>query len=515
MFRSTEPARFRAVDEWVIPRLMANDLKSLFRDLPVRSFSGDWKTAVGGINSDSRRVGPEALFFAIKGLHTDGNLFVQEAIGRGARAIVTEGPAGKIGNLSFLEVEDIRRVMAEVARRFFGNPEEDLELVGITGTNGKTTVSFLTRFLLREAQAEAGIIGTVKYDLGQRTIPASRTTPDPIEIHSMLDQMRKSGCGYGILEVSSHGIEQQRVDGIGFQVCAFLNLTRDHLEYHSSMERYFEVKRRLFNGGIGSAPEIAVINVDDPYGKRLIEDIPSEIRTIRIGEDASADLSAGDIELDDRGCRFTLRWPEGRKGVNAPLLGRFNVNNCLASFAICYALGFDLETLAAGLERFPGVPGRLERVEAGQPYNLLVDYAHTDDALSNVLTMLRTITKGRVLVVFGCGGDRDREKRPLMTRAVNKNCDRSWATSDNPRGESIAAIFADMRKGVVEEDRIEFVEDRRRAISLAIDQAEQGDSLLIAGKGHETFQEFGDSVVPFDDRMVARELVEAKGGVGS
>ena len=493
---------------------MSNDLKILFRDLPVRSFFGDWKTVVEGISLDSRKVGSDFLFFAIKGLRTDGNLFIQEAIGRGARVVVTEGSARKFGNVSIIEVEDIRKIMAEVARRFFGVPEEDLELVGITGTNGKTTVSFLISFLLHEAREEAGIIGTIKYDLRHRTIPASKTTPDPIEIHSMLDQMRKSGCRYSILEVSSHGIDQQRVDGIGFRVCVFLNLTRDHIDYHSSMDSYFEVKRRLFNGGIGRVPDIAVINLDDPYGKRLIEDMPGDTRTIRVGEDAGADLRAEEVELDDRGSRFTLRWPEGEKRVNTSLLGRFNLNNCLASLGVCYALGFDLESLADRLGYFPGVPGRLERVDAGQPYNVLVDYAHTDDALTNVLRMLRTITKGRVLVVFGCGGDRDRAKRPLMTRAVIRNSDRSWATSDNPRSESIEDIFSDMREGVEEEGRIDFVENRREAIRLAIDEAEQGDSLLIAGKGHESFQEFGDSVVPFDDRVVARELVKAKRNSG-
>ena len=328
-------------------------------------------------------------------------------------------------------------------------------------------------------------------------------------MHSMLDQMRKSGCRYGILEVSSHGIDQRRVDGIGFRVSVFLNLTRDHIDYHSSMDGYFEVKRRLFNGGIGRVPEIAVVNIDDPYGKKLVKDIPDDIQVIRVGDDTGADLKAKEVEFNDRGCQFTLCWPEGEKRVSTSLLGRFNLNNCLASLGVCYALGYDLELLADRLAYFPGVPGRLERVDAGQPYNVLIDYAHTHDALTNVLGMLRTITKGKVMVVFGCGGDRDRAKRPLMTRAVIRNSDRSWATSDNSRSEFIGDIFSDMQKGVDQEDQIKFVEDRREAIRLAIGEAEQGDSLLIAGKGHETFQELSDSTVPFNDSVVALELVKA------
>lgn len=490
-------------------RSITRDLKTLFRDLPVRSFFGNWDTVVEGISMDSRKTGPDSLFFAIKGMRTNGNLFIQEAIERGARAIVTEDTVKQFGNVSVIEVGDIRKVMAEVARRFSGFPEEDLELVGITGTNGKTTVSFLVSFLLREAQEESGIIGTIKYYLGSRTIPSSQTTPDPIEMHSMLDQMRKSGCRYGILEVSSHGIDQRRVDGIGFRVSVFLNLTRDHIDYHSSMDGYFEVKRRLFNGGIGRVPEIAVVNIDDPYGKKLVKDIPDDIQVIRVGDDTGADLKAKEVEFNDRGCQFTLCWPEGEKRVSTSLLGRFNLNNCLASLGVCYALGYDLELLADRLAYFPGVPGRLERVDAGQPYNVLIDYAHTHDALTNVLGMLRTITKGKVMVVFGCGGDRDRAKRPLMTRAVIRNSDRSWATSDNSRSEFIGDIFSDMQKGVDQEDQIKFVEDRREAIRLAIGEAEQGDSLLIAGKGHETFQELSDSTVPFNDSVVALELVKA------
>lgn len=490
--------------------LMAFDLKTLFKGLPVISFKGNWRGEVLAISTDSRRVTPGSLFFALPGLNTDGNQFIEEAIDRGAVAIVSEKAPRIHGDVLFIQVENIRSILAEVARRFYQNPEKAIDLVGITGTNGKTTVAFLTQFLLSACGDRTGMLGTVKYDLGGRTLPAYRTTPDAVDIYAMLAQMRDSACRYGILEVSSHGIDQQRVDRMPVKVAAFLNLTQDHIDYHQNIEDYFDAKARLFDGRTGCLPEVSVINMDDPYGRRLCDLVPPDTRVITFGRDPEADLAVSKLELDSNGARFSLSI-EGRNiPVSTSLLGLYNVYNILAAFGICHALGFDIKMLAKKIAAFPGVPGRMERVDEGQSYNVLVDYAHTDDALKNALGMLRHITPGRLLVVFGCGGNRDRKKRPLMTRAVMEGCDLCWATSDNPRGETPAAIFADMKTAVTDPARIAFVESRRRAISLALDEAKEGDCVLIAGKGHETFQEFADTVAPFDDRQVARELLEIK-----
>ena len=312
------------------------------------------------------------------------------------------------------------------------------------------------------------------------------------------------------MEVSSHGIDQQRVQGMAFSVAVFTNLTRDHLDYHKTLENYFAVKARLFDGRVGGTPKAAVINLDDPYGRRLLETAPAGMQVVTFGEHPEAQVRAEAIELGFKGTAFRLVYPGGSLAVLSPLIGRYNVSNLLAAFAALLALGRDLPEAAASLATFRGPAGRMERIEAGQAFNVLVDYAHTDDALRNTLGMLRTITPGRLLVVFGCGGNRDRSKRPLMTRAVQEVADFAWATADNPRSEALSQIFTDMRAGVTDEAKIVFVEDRRRAISLALDQARPGDSLLIAGKGHETFQEFADTVIPFDDRQVVRELIAVK-----
>lgn len=492
------------------PRSMNTDLASLFRDLPVLSMTGDASSTVKSLCIDSRRVAPGALFFALGGRRTDGNLYVEEAIHRGAAAIVSESPGKVPPRAVYIQVEDIREVLAAVAARFFGHPARELELCGVTGTNGKTTVTTLLQHFLSEPGQPVGLLGTVSYELGQRTLPAYRTTPEATEIQSMFLQMREAGCRRAVMEVSSHGIDQKRVSRIPFKVAAFTNLTQDHLDYHPSIEDYFEVKARLFTGANGVPPEVAVINIDDPWGRRLLSRLPNAVRSVTCGVEREADFQARNLVLGPQGTRFELVWPGGELEVWSPLLGRYNVSNLLVAMACAHACGLVPADLAARLRRFPGVPGRMEKIEAGQPFNVLVDYAHTDDALRNAVTMLRPITPGRLLVVFGCGGCRDRAKRPLMTRAVQEGSDHCWATADNPRRESLEGIFEDMRGGVTDPDRISWVTDRRRAISLALDAAGPGDTLLIAGKGHETYQEFADSVVPFDDRLTARELIQLK-----
>jgi UDP-N-acetylmuramoyl-L-alanyl-D-glutamate--2,6-diaminopimelate ligase len=321
------------------------------------------------------------------------------------------------------------------------------------------------------------------------------------------------------MEVSSHGIDQQRVLGLQFGAAIFTNLTRDHLDYHRTLEAYFAVKTRLFTGETGPVPRLAVVNLDDPHGAELVARIPATARVVTFGENPRADVRAENIALNFKNTTFRLVWPggaeSGRVGgavldVDSPFIGRYNISNLLAAVATTWALGRDPRVFLASLGTFRGVPGRMERIEEGQAFNVLVDYAHTDDALRNALGMLRAITPGRLLVVFGCGGNRDRTKRPLMMRAVQEFADHAWATADNPRSEPLAQIFADMKAGVIAPEKITWTDDRRRALSLALDAAKPGDCILIAGKGHESYQEFADTVIPFDDRQVVRELIGIK-----
>ncbi|HEX2861860.1 MAG TPA: UDP-N-acetylmuramoyl-L-alanyl-D-glutamate--2,6-diaminopimelate ligase [Lacunisphaera sp.] len=490
---------------------MAPKLSDYFQDGDIRASKGDLDRPISGLAMDSRRVMPGNLFFALPGRRADGSSFVDEAIQRGAVAVVGERiPAATAARVTYIQVADARRALAQVAQRYFNFPDRSLELVGVTGTNGKTTVTNLIKHLLSTSTQRVGLVGTVNYDLGARVVPSYRTTPESLELFGMLAQMRDAGCRQAAMEVSSHGIDQQRVLGMQFGVAVFTNLTRDHLDYHRTIEAYYEVKSRLFNGELGAAPRAAAINLDDPHGRRLAAELPKQIRVVTFGESPDAVLRAENVRLGFTSTALTLVWPEGRIEIESPFIGRYNVSNLLAAFAACYALGRDPSVIALRLKTFPGVSGRMERIDEGQPFNVLVDYAHTDDALRNALGMLRAITPGRLLVVFGCGGNRDRSKRPLMTAAVQEFADFAWATADNPRGEALERIFADMRAGVTTAEKINFIEDRRHAISVALDAARAGDCLLIAGKGHETYQEFADTIVPFDDRQVVRELIGIK-----
>jgi UDP-N-acetylmuramoyl-L-alanyl-D-glutamate--2,6-diaminopimelate ligase len=368
----------------------------------------------------------------------------------------------------------------------------------------------LLKHLLNGDQ-RVGLLGTISYDLGGRTVPSFRTTPESLDIFGMMAQMRDAGCRHAVMEVSSHGIDQQRVRGLQFGAAVFTNLTRDHLDYHKTLESYFEVKTRLFTGAAGQPPKVSVINIDDAHGEKLAAQLGgAPTRLVTFGESTKAEVRAENVGLNFKNTTFRLVWPAGSMDVDSPLIGRYNVSNLLAAVATAWGLGRDPSVFLTRLRAFKGVPGRMERIEEGQSFNVVVDYAHTDDALRNALGMLRAITPGRLLVVFGCGGNRDRTKRPLMTRAVQEYADFAFATADNPRTEAISQIFDDMRGGVTGPEKITWIEDRRRAISLALDVAKPGDCLLVAGKGHESYQEFADTVFPFDDRQVVRELIGIK-----
>ena len=504
--RTTDPVSNRVFK-------MAPKLSECISENEAIAVKGSLDRPISGLVMDSRRVVPGTLFFALPGLRADGSGFIDEAINRGAVAVVTQKiPSPAPAKVTFIQVADARATLATVARRFYKFPDRDLQVVGVTGTNGKTTVTHLIKHLLSDG-SRVGLIGTINYDLGARTVPSYKTTPESLDIFGMLAQMRDAGCKQAVMEVSSHGIDQQRVLGLEFGAAVFTNLTRDHLDYHQSMEAYFDVKTRLFTGHTGSEPKVAIVNIDDPHGVQLVDKIHAAVpgnRVVTYGEHASADVRAEAVALNFKNTTFKLVWPEGTALVDSPLIGRYNVSNLLAALATAYGLGRDPRTLLGRLQNFAGVPGRMERIEEGQAFNVLVDYAHTDDALTNALGMLRTITPGRLLVVFGCGGNRDRAKRPMMVKAVQAYADFAFATADNPRNETLSQIFDDMQAGVTAPLKMTWIEDRRRAISLALDMAKPGDCLLIAGKGHESYQEFAGTVIPFDDRQVVRELIEIK-----
>ena len=490
---------------------MNPSLNNLTGGLDCIRRKGDGARAVTCLITDSRRVVPGALFFAIGGLRTDGNFYVEEAADRGAVAIVSEQDLGEHFPIDFIQVKDVRKALALVSRAFYGKPDEQLSIAGITGTNGKTTVSMLVQHLLG-GNDRVGLLGTVRYDLGKRTLPSFRTTPESVDSYAMLAQMVEGGCTDAVMEISSHGIDQKRIYGLDIDVAAFLNLTQDHIDYHHSMEDYYQVKKSLFIDSNGGVPKAAVINVDCPYGQRLVKDLPDSVLAVSYGFGEEALIRARNVILHADRTEFDLVWPEGTAHVSSPLLGRYNVSNLLAALAICRAKGREVSGLLESLSTFPGVPGRMERIDCGQQYNVVVDYAHTDDALTHACGMLGEVTEGKLIVVFGCGGDRDRTKRVPMTAAVLSGADMIYATADNPRSESIEQIFDDMRGAFQgkDADRVVFSADRKRAISLALDVAQPGDCVLIAGKGHETYQEFDGTVIPFDDRQVARELMQLK-----
>lgn len=487
------------------------DLKTLLKKLPTQSIKGKPKgKQVKALVTDSRRVVPGSLFFAIKGQTVDGSAFIPDALSRGAIGIVCEAPLPMKTDAVVIQVKDVRETLARIAQRFYAYPDESLRLVGVTGTNGKTTVASHTRYLLEGSGTHpVGMLGTVSYELGQRSLPSFKTTPESVDCYALLDQMRQNGCQSAVMEVSSHGIDQKRVHGMHFEIAVFLNITQDHLDYHKDFETYFQTKAKLFTGELGTPPKVVVINKDDPFCARLISCVPEGIPVITFGTSSDATLYASEVVHNASGTRFTLNHPKGKLTCQTPLLGQHNLSNVLASLSIAWVMGRDLETLTQLTSEFKGVSGRLEPVKAGQGFSVYVDYAHTADALTKSLQALKSITPGRVLLVFGCGGNRDPRRRIEMTQVAQSQADHAWATADNPRKERIEDIFSDMKQGAQDASRIAFIADRRQAIYEALRSARRDDCVVICGKGHEPFQEVGDVVMPFDDRDVTRSLLES------
>jgi UDP-N-acetylmuramoyl-L-alanyl-D-glutamate--2,6-diaminopimelate ligase len=480
----------------------------------VLARSGD--PAVSGVEYDSRRVKPGCLFVAMRGESSDGNAFIDQAIQAGAVAVVTDSAAEKPrAGVGWALVPQGRRALARVSANFYKRPAERIAVTGITGTNGKSTTAFLVESILNAAGRKNALIGTIEYHVAGKVLPAPHTTPEALELNRILSEAVGYGATDAVMEVSSHALAQERVYGVPFDVAVFTNLTRDHLDYHKTMEEYFAAKRVLFEGCGTDAPRAVVTNLDDESGAKLAE--LSRKRSsvvVKYGWDRG-DLHAEKVEITTRGTRFDLVTPQGKIAVFSALIGRVNVYNILAAAGAGCARGCTAQAIAAGIDKLACVPGRFERVDCGQPFTVVVDYAHTDDALRNLTALARELVsgaKGRVLTVFGCGGDRDRKKRPLMGEAAGRGSDFVVLTSDNPRSEDPLAIINDAVVGLQRTGAKYSVEaDRRKAIGLAIREARPGDIVLLAGKGHEKVQVTREGAAPFDDLAVAREVLRAAG----
>jgi UDP-N-acetylmuramoyl-L-alanyl-D-glutamate--2,6-diaminopimelate ligase len=448
---------------------------------------------------DARAVSQGALFFCVPGSRADGHEFAAEAVANGAVALVVQRPLEL--DVPQLVVGDARRAMAIAADEFFERPTEQLELAGVTGTNGKTTTAFLLYSILAAGGRRPGLLGTIESRVGGERRPALRTTPEAIDLQRSFREMLDGGDRSCAMEATSHGSELGRLDRVRFSALVFTNLTQDHLDFHGTIERYFDAKRRLFT----EERPPAAVNVGDPYGRRLAEELQGHDRLVTFGFADDAELRPEGLDLGPRGARFTA----GGLELETRLRGRFNVENVLGAVAAARLLGIEEDAIARGVKELRGVPGRFEAVDEGQPFAVLVDYAHTPDSLENVLRTARDLAQNRLICVFGCGGDRDRGKRPLMGRIASELADVSIVTSDNPRSEEPDAIIGEIVAGASGE--IEVEPDRREAIARAIGAANEGDVVVIAGKGHEQGQQFADRTVPFDDRDIAREALRRLG----
>ena len=463
--------------------------------------AGDPGVEISNLAYDSRRVEPGTLFFCFPVEKADGHEFAADAVERGAAGLVVERRLDL--DVPQVVVGDARAAMAPLAALFHGDPTAELRVAGVTGTNGKTTTAFLIREVLEATAIQSGLLGTVKQVVGAVEEEVERTTPEAIDLQATFRRMLEGGDRACSMEVSSHALALHRVDAIHFELALFTNLTQDHLDFHGDMEDYFRSKRRLFE----MEPAVSIVNVDDPYGRRLAADF--ECLTFS-AEGAAADFSSRSVGFDASGAAFTVVGPAGETEVQIALPGHFNVANALGAFAAASALEVEPRAAAAGLAKAGRVPGRFEPIDEGQGFTVLVDYAHTPDSLESVLRAARRMTDGRVISVFGAGGDRDRDKRPKMGRAGAEGSDLAIVTSDNPRSEDPGAIIDEILAGIDERGGVEVEPDRRAAISLALERARPGDSVVIAGKGHELGQEFEDGrKVQFDDREVAREALRA------
>ncbi len=466
---------------------------------------------VSGIAYDSRKVSAGDLFVAIRGFESDGHAYASNALKAGGVALALEREISEIPDETpRLLVPDGRTALALISDTFYGHPSGELVLVGVTGTNGKTTTTYLIDAIFRRAGLKSGLVGTIHCRVGDRVFEGPRTTPEAPDLQASLQEMLEAGASHAVVEVSSHALSLKRVLGCNFRAAVFTNLTQEHLDFHDDLNSYFLSKRSLFTEN----PHVAsILNLDDEYGRRIASDAAGEIWGYGSGEDTI--VRAENILISAQEVQFTLHHPQGRIEIRATLLGQHNVSNILASAATCLALGLSAEEVAAGVLSLESVPGRFEWINEGQPFLVVVDYAHTEDALARVLALARPITQGRLITVMGCGGDRDKKKRPRMGAAAVRASDLVFLTSDNPRTEDPMEILRDVEEGTNRvsggKERSRTIVDRREAIRIAVEEAKEGDTVLIAGKGHETYQIVGIDRIPFDDRDEAREAIRNLG----
>jgi len=483
--------------------------------------TGDGNDPVTDATHDSRQAGPGSLFIAVRGGLFDAHKFLPQVIGQGAVGVISEfEPSDEIlkgaelGTTAWIQVDNVRRAMALAAAEIHHHPSRELQLVGITGTNGKTTTAYLVASIPEAAGEPVAMTGTVEYRLGAERRKAERTTPEATDMQRMLRRAVEVGCRTAVMEASSQAMDFHRCDALEFAVAVFSNLTRDHLDYHKTMENYWYAKQRLFDGRLGAKPKTSIINMDDPYGVELGKQLESDgLHVIRYAVKAEADITARDAEFSLNGMNFNLNTPSGTVEFHSPLVGPPHIYNTLAAVASGLALGYDLDVITRALERCTGAPGRFERVEHDGDFAVVVDYAHSDDALLNVLRTARDVTKGKIITVFGCGGDRDASKRAPMGEAAGRLSDVVILTSDNPRTEDPEKILSDAEAGILKTGKsYRKIADRREAIHQAIFEARSDDLVLIAGKGHEDYQILGREVFHFDDKEVAREALAQKIG---
>lgn len=489
-------------------------LKNMLDGLKHELVLGDVNIDITSVQQDSRKIEKGSLFIAVKGFQSDGHKYINKAMDSGARAIVvTEVETdcvnrAKNESITLIKVDDDRYAMSHLASAFNKKPSEDMTVIGLTGTNGKTSTCRIISDMLNSVGISTGLLGTIANEIGGKTYKASLTTPEPVELHGLLKLMKDDKIQACVMEASSHALDLKRVDHVAFDYGVFTNLTEDHLDYHENFESYYKAKAKLF----ALAGQGRLINVDDVYGKRLYEECVSDNSTARVYSyaiDRQADIRAENVQYTGTGSRFTLVTPSGQVDIKVPLPGKIYVYNTLAAFGLLAMMDLSLQLIQKASKAISPVPGRMELVKAKHPVRVFVDYAHTPDALSNVIDIARSITDGRVITVFGCGGDRDTGKRPIMGRIAEDKSDVIYVTSDNPRTEKPESIINDVLAGLKSPDRA-FVEERRKqAIGMAIKEARFGDVVLITGKGHETYQEINGVRHDFDDRLIALEYLEA------
>ncbi len=484
-------------------------LSELLEALKEKEVFGPQDIEIRGISYNSKKVKRNSLFVAIPGFRTDGHRFINEALLKGARAVVMEKGVSLGEGVTGIRVPDTRKTLALLADRFYHHPSGKIRLIGITGTNGKTTTSYLIEAILTADKRGCGLLGTIAHKIGSKTVPAQITTPESLDLQSLLSQLVEKKIKYAVMEVTSHSLQLSRIENVHFSIAVFTNLSIDHLDFHQTVENYLEAKTKLFTRLAKRA--FAVINIDDPKSNYLRKRIPCSILTY--GIEKEADVRARRINLSLKGSSFKVKTKGGDLNIDLPLPGKHNIYNALAAIGVAFLLKIPPTAIKEGLERVENIPGRFERIDEGQDFWMIIDYAHTDNALENMLSTCRELTKGRIILVFGCGGDRDRSKRPLMGEVAAQYSDYTIITNDNPRSEEPLSIASSIEVGMKRGGgRYTIILDRKEAIRKAIEEAGSGDLVLVAGKGHETTQTIGTQVLSFDDREVAREILRQGAG---